>query len=55
MGCLDTAATGWGIRTMFDGQQFRECPRRWTEFAAAAPIENTRRTHIEQAGSLPLA
>ena len=50
-------ATGATRRTcpMFDREQFGERPGSSAQQADLPPIEDARRTHIEETGSLPLA
>jgi hypothetical protein len=55
MRCLDAAATGRSIGTMFNHQQFLERPRRWANLAGPPPMQNARRAHIEETGGFSLA
>lgn len=52
---LDATGATRRICPVFDREQFGERPGSWAQQADLPPIEHTRRTHIEETGSLPLA
>jgi hypothetical protein len=55
MRCLDSTGTIRRVCPVIDGEQVGERPGGWAKQVDPAPMEHTRRTHVQQTGGLSLA